>query len=975
MSVNPQHIDVLHKVEILQGLDDQQLSHLLKINKILAFKKDNFIFQQNSDSTEMYIVLKGRVLLIIDPEMISDEVETGSIGLYPLGVLRTGEVFGELALFDKKPRSVSAMAAEDCELLAIPADFFSHYLLEARSKKQNTIPIIIHNVIKDIAKKLRKSNHNIINEMLSVYFIKMLAEELVLSNYECSLVNPLKRQAIIHLPEYFILGNFIKSKEDYLKKELIDIYFFSTAETIKSLLSIEAPTGEVIINTLFSIIRSGKVPQRVRPDSFDVRLNDPQDFRQGMLIIKKWVNNKAENFFLKWELKGIISKNTHQFNYANLFISIAKESANQIELETSNIIRNFLMPIQKSICSTLTRSVNNKSRLIVIHHRTNEVVVTLKSLIDLGYRLDAMIGIPYGDVDWRTIITLDYASNHRFKSLKTISDPLFPNKYVFDFKASSFLSVNEEKILLDLFDDPKINSSYMTAMQALAKYSLVESLKACMALGEKLIIYEDGAYIADIIYRAFHDKTHELHTLIKTALEQNHLIGIVEGTMSGERVHLKYLSEHNQTALLPILSSARSVLKIIFESKGIAESIIYSAATALGRMGLPAFQERKMVVIGGNGVIGRRVVEQFASMHNNTSDLTVADINPLQSLPSVTENLPYLEDRIRYAELPRYLATDHSECIWLTSNYNKPQEDFNESKLAEKISNFLKSENGNSKLLILNCNIVNNSCYFESLLQTMFKEMQLQFRRHVDLNNFNGIEYRFLHLNNKSVVLLPQNIVLSSEEVDGFILDHVDTVIGVTGVNVIHAKHIVKLLTRPVEGDESDQIVFVSGSSKDYEFKGGIAFLDALMHLHLHHENDALSIQYKEQYQNELTVLFNADKRGIDFNLQHSLRINKYIYPDIGTSFLIELDGRQKVIHLLANGMVINFFAKHEKGAKSEYIDPIVTLQLLSVVRFAHGLELQPALYDAATKVGDEYIAAIWEAINKQCKPMFGVDD
>ena len=58
---------------------------------------------------------------------------------------------------------------------------------------------------------------------------------------------------------------------------------------------------------------------------------------------------------------------------------------------------------------------------------------------------------------------------------------------------------------------------------------------------------------------------------------------------------------------------------------GVGEAAIHAAATALGRLGLPTFQNRRVVVIGGNGAIGTRLVEQFVAMHNSTANVFVVD--------------------------------------------------------------------------------------------------------------------------------------------------------------------------------------------------------------------------------------------------------------------------------------------------------------------------------------------------------------
>ena len=59
--------------------------------------------------------------------------------------------------------------------------------------------------------------------------------------------------------------------------------------------------------------------------------------------------------------------------------------------------------------------------------------------------------------------------------------------------------------------------------------------------------------------------------------------------------------------------------------------------------------------------------------------------------------------------------------------------------------------------------------------------------------------------------------------------------------------------------------------------------------------------------------------------------------------------GEPNALVLLADGLVINFFAKHEKGVKTEYIDPIVTMQVLSLVKLSTNA-VTPGLHKMDTR-------------------------
>jgi CRP-like cAMP-binding protein len=67
------------------------------------------IFSENEPGTELYIIQRGVV-------KITKIVEDNEV---LLAMLKPGDIFGEMALLENKPRSASAIANEDCTLMAV----------------------------------------------------------------------------------------------------------------------------------------------------------------------------------------------------------------------------------------------------------------------------------------------------------------------------------------------------------------------------------------------------------------------------------------------------------------------------------------------------------------------------------------------------------------------------------------------------------------------------------------------------------------------------------------------------------------------------------------------------------------------------------------------------------------------------------------------------------------------------------------
>ena len=74
-----------------------------------VYPKNTMIFSENEPGNELYIIQNGRVKItkIVD----NNEVL--------LAMLKTGDIFGEMALLENKPRSASAIAYDDVKLLAV----------------------------------------------------------------------------------------------------------------------------------------------------------------------------------------------------------------------------------------------------------------------------------------------------------------------------------------------------------------------------------------------------------------------------------------------------------------------------------------------------------------------------------------------------------------------------------------------------------------------------------------------------------------------------------------------------------------------------------------------------------------------------------------------------------------------------------------------------------------------------------------
>lgn len=108
-------------------------------------KKNEVLFKEGDNSECMYVVKTGR--LSVFKSKGSNEIELAEIG--------PGQMIGEMAFFDGKPRSASVKAISDSEVLELP--------FKALKAQFDTFPEWVKAIIKTINEHLRDANKKIKN--------------------------------------------------------------------------------------------------------------------------------------------------------------------------------------------------------------------------------------------------------------------------------------------------------------------------------------------------------------------------------------------------------------------------------------------------------------------------------------------------------------------------------------------------------------------------------------------------------------------------------------------------------------------------------------------------------------------------------------------------------------------------------------------------------------------------------------------
>jgi CRP/FNR family cyclic AMP-dependent transcriptional regulator len=135
------HLEILGNHPILGELPRASIQRLLSRATTRKLRRGATIFAKGDAGTQLIAVLSGRVKIVVSSPEGREAV---------LNVVHEGEVFGEIALFDGCPRTASAIAVTDCELLSIDR---RHFLPMVREQ-----PDVAIKLIEILCARLRRSS-------------------------------------------------------------------------------------------------------------------------------------------------------------------------------------------------------------------------------------------------------------------------------------------------------------------------------------------------------------------------------------------------------------------------------------------------------------------------------------------------------------------------------------------------------------------------------------------------------------------------------------------------------------------------------------------------------------------------------------------------------------------------------------------------------------------------------------------------
>jgi CRP/FNR family cyclic AMP-dependent transcriptional regulator len=120
-----ERVGALKRVGILQNLSDEALENLARICRWQAVASGQLIVSANDPSDDVYFVASGKVRVILYSASEGRPVLFTTLG--------PGEMFGDVAAIDGKPRSATVEAEENCRLASLTSMQFQRLILSEPS--------------------------------------------------------------------------------------------------------------------------------------------------------------------------------------------------------------------------------------------------------------------------------------------------------------------------------------------------------------------------------------------------------------------------------------------------------------------------------------------------------------------------------------------------------------------------------------------------------------------------------------------------------------------------------------------------------------------------------------------------------------------------------------------------------------------------------------------------------------------------
>lgn len=284
-------------------------------------------------------------------------------------------------------------------------------------------------------------------------------------------------------------------------------------------------------------------------------------------------------------------------------------------------LESFLarMPALARVADAATERPLEGVRVFLIHHMTAEVLGLIAALRQLGCRDLVCLFVVYGgEAPSSYLDALLDVPVDEFRALALTNVPTQDSVEGHYRLSSQYSALDEAEEIAGALS--RRGNRYLEAMRAAAVVSFLRQLERARGAGERLLLVEDGGYLAPLLNRALLAGEPTRAFLARLGLDGEDRpleqllgaswIGSVEHTRNGFDRLTEIEAKHGRLAR-PAFSIAISRLKVAVESREVAASVLSAVENVLNATG-KILARRRCLVLGSRGAIGRELMRALA---------------------------------------------------------------------------------------------------------------------------------------------------------------------------------------------------------------------------------------------------------------------------------------------------------------------------------------------------------------------------
>src|SRR6185436_9749042 len=137
-------IDVVRRAPLFAALDDESANALMKSMTTSRLERGDVLFREGDQGNRLYVIGEGKIKLGLTSVDGRENL---------LAILSPGEMFGELSLFDPGPRTATATAVAETQLIELGHDDLNTFLAGR--------PAVASSMLAALARRLRRTNDSL----------------------------------------------------------------------------------------------------------------------------------------------------------------------------------------------------------------------------------------------------------------------------------------------------------------------------------------------------------------------------------------------------------------------------------------------------------------------------------------------------------------------------------------------------------------------------------------------------------------------------------------------------------------------------------------------------------------------------------------------------------------------------------------------------------------------------------------------